>query len=379
MIRSDNHPEYRQCVLSLMDNIADPDIVFDSEGASNYYHEFLQKKKQLVPVSEVAEMELLQMIDEITKAGKGQKYNCIIGVSGGVDSTYVAFKAKELGLRPLLVHFDNGWNSETAVSNINKTLDKLGFDLYTYVLDWNEFKDLQIAYFNSGVVDIEVLTDHAIIAVLHKIALKFSVSYILSGTNVATEATLPKSWIWNKTDHVNIRNIHKKFGTRKIKNYPFFDWQLKKTAQFKKVKVLPILNYLNYQKALAKKTIATELGWEDYGLKHGESVFTRFYQGFILPQKFAIDKRKAHLSDLIFSGQISKPEALELIKQTIYKPDELKRDMEFVLKKLDMTNSFFQNWIIEKGVDHSVYGFEKSIWQSNFLMKKLHNLRKKIK
>jgi len=278
----------------------------------------------------------------------------------------------------LLVHFDNGWNTETAVANINNIVNKLGFDLYTYVLDWNEFKDLQIAYFKSGVVDIEVLTDHAIIAVLHKLALQFSIKYILSGTNVVTEATLPQSWIWNKTDHVNIKNIHRKYGTLKLKSYPFFDWRLKKTAQFKGIKVLSILNYLNYNKEEVKKTIQSELNWIDYGMKHGESLFTRFYQGFILPRKFAIDKRKAHLSNLIFSGQISKTEALKLINEEVYHSQDLKRDMDFVLKKLDLSTAWFDNWLLEVRVDHAVYGFEKSIWQSNDFMKKMYILKHKF-
>jgi len=379
MIRSENHPDYRQCKLSLMDNIADPDIVFDNEGVSNYYHEYLKQHNLHVKNGVAALSALTQLAEEIKTAGKEKKYNCIIGVSGGVDSTYVAFKAKELGLTPLLVHFDSGWNTETAVSNINNIVNKLGFDLYTYVLDWNEFKDLQIAFFKSGVVDIEVLTDHAIIAVLHKLALKFSVTYILSGTNVATEATLPKSWIWNKTDHVNIKNIHKKFGLLKINSYPFFDWRLKKTAQLKGIKVVSILNYMNYNKDTVKKTIKTELGWIDYGMKHGESLFTRFYQGYILPKKFAIDKRKAHLSNLIFSGQISKSEAMELMNKEVYNPEELKRDMNFVLKKLDFTASYFDNWLLDERIDHSFYGYEKSIWQSNFIMKKLFVLRQKFK
>ena len=376
MFRSENHPKYQQCALSLMDNIADPDIVFDKAGVSNYFHQYKIMRSLHLPDENTKESKLFQIIGEIKKAGNGKKYDCIIGISGGVDSSYVAYKAKELKLRPLLVHFDNGWNSETAVSNINNLVNKLGFDLYTYVVDWEEFKDLQLAYIKSGVIDIEVLTDHAIIAVLHKLALKFSISYILSGTNAATETTLPKSWIWSKTHHVNIQRIHSKFGLLKLKSYPFFDWRLKKVAQFKKIKVVSILNYLNYDKAVVRKTIASELNWKDYGVKHGESTFTKFYQCYILPQKFAIDKRKAHLSDLIFSEQITKTEALKLIKEELYSKEELIRDKAFVLKKLNLSSEYFEQWLSEPATHHAVYGYEKSIWESNLLMKKIYFLRR---
>jgi N-acetyl sugar amidotransferase len=378
MIRSESHPEYQQCKVSLMDNIADPDIVFDEDGTSNYFHQYKRMRSLHLPDVNTKESKLLQIIGEIKKAGSGKKYDCIIGISGGVDSSYVAYKAKELNLHALLVHFDNGWNSETAVSNINNLVNKLGFDLFTYVVDWEEFKDLQVAYIKSGVIDIEVLTDHAIIAVLHKLALKFSVSYILSGTNATTESTLPKSWIWSKTDHVNIQQIHSKFGSLKLKSYPFFDRLLKKTVQFKKIKVISILNYLNYEKAIVKKTIASELNWKDYGVKHGESIFTKFYQCHILPQKFAIDKRKAHLSDLIFSEQITKTDALKLMQEELYSLEELIRDRDFVLKKLNLSSEYFQEWLTAPPVQHSFYGYEKSIWHSNVLMRKLFFIRKKF-
>ncbi|MFM6923862.1 MAG: N-acetyl sugar amidotransferase, partial [Ferruginibacter sp.] len=299
-----NRP-YRQCSISVMDTIADPDIQFDEQGICNYYYEYLQKEKWFVPAKDEAPVKLDAIVQQIKEAGAGKKYDCITGISGGVDSTYLCLKAKELGLRPLIVHFDNGWNSELAVRNIEQIIAKLGFDLYTLVVDWNEFKDLQLAYLKASVVDIEALTDHAIAGTLYKIAAENNIKYILSGYNIVTEAVLPSYWVFNKSDNVNIRDIHKKYGSRPLKTYPLFGMKERKYfAGVKGIESINLLNYLPYNKAAVKEIITRELGWRDYGGKHYESVFTRFYQGYILPVKFGIDKRKAHLSNLIFSGQL---------------------------------------------------------------------------
>jgi N-acetyl sugar amidotransferase len=357
-----NRP-YQQCAISVMDTIADPAISFDEKGICSYYYEYLQKEKWFVPEKEEAELKLAEIVKQIRDAGAGKKYDCITGISGGVDSTYLCLKAKELGLRPLIVHFDNGWNSELAVKNIEQIIAKLGFDLYTLVVDWEEFKDLQLAYLKASVVDIEALTDHAISGTLYKLAAENNIKFILSGYNIVTEGVLPAYWVFNKSDDINIKDIHKKFGAKLLKTFPFFGMRKKKYfAGIKGIESINLLNYLPYNKSKVKSIIANELGWRDYGGKHYESVFTRFYQGYILPVKFGIDKRKAHLSNLIFSGQITKEDALAELKKPIMETGQLKDDYEFVLKKLNLSAEGFENLLAQPRREHTEFATMQSIY-----------------
>src|SRR5580658_517946 len=209
-------PTYQQCTMTVMDTIADPGISFDGNGVCNYYHEFKAAEKERVFTGQEGERKLIELTDRIKKEGKDKPYDSIMGLSGGVDSSYVAYQAKRLGLRPLAVHFDNGWNSELAVMNIENIVSKLGFDLYTYVIDWNEFRDLQLAYLKASVVDIEAITDHALFATLYRLAGEKKIRFFLNGTNVQTENTLPKSWIHSKSDHINIKAIHKRSEERRV-------------------------------------------------------------------------------------------------------------------------------------------------------------------
>lgn len=366
---------YQQCVLSLMDTISDPNISFDAKGISNYYYQYLDAEKTYVRKGAEGADALNKLITAIKQSGAGKKYDCITGVSGGVDSTYLSYMARQWGLNPLVVHFDNGWNSELAVKNIENIISKLGFDLYTLVVDWEEFKDIQLSYFKASVVDIEAITDHAIVATLHKLAHQYGIKYILSGNNIVTEATLPPYWIWNKADHVNLRDIHRKHGKVPMKTFPLFTTKVKKLSKMKGVEVVYPLNNIYYNKAEAKKTIIEQLEWRDYGGKHYESVFTRFYQGYILPVKFNIDKRKAHLSNLIFSGQIDKAHALEEIQKPIYEEEVFLSDYEFVLKKLEFTEAEFNQWLQEPRHEHSEYAVEQSVWDKYLLLRPFKKLR----
>ncbi|HEV2479889.1 MAG TPA: N-acetyl sugar amidotransferase [Puia sp.] len=354
---------YRQCAISVMDTIADPDITFDENGISNYYYEYEKAAATLHPGEEG--WNLLEGIAaRIKEEGKDQPYDCIMGLSGGVDSTYVAYMAKKLGLRPLAVHFDNGWNSELAVKNIENIVNRLGFDLFTYVINWNEFRDLQIAYLKASVVDIEAITDHAIFASLYRLAGERKIKYILSGTNVQTENTLPKSWIHSKHDHINIKAIHKLYGTTPLKTFPFSNAKVKRYyQQVMGVRSISVINYVDYNKKKVKELIQEELEWRDYGGKHYESIWTRFYQGYILPKKFRIDKRKAHLSDLIFGGQITKAEALEELAKPVYDPAQFDIDYEFVLKKLGLTVEEFEAIMKTPPRSHYDFDYEKPIDQ----------------
>ena len=373
---------YQQCSVSVMDTIADPDISFDEKGICNYYYDYMEAERKMVFKGAEGESKLLELISKIKEAGKGKDYDCITGVSGGVDSTYLCLKAKEWGLRPLIVHFDNGWNSELSVKNIENIIDKLGFHLHTLVVDWDEFKDLQLAYLKASVVDIEVLTDHAIIGTMFKLAAKHNIKYILSGSNVVTEYVLPRHWIFGKGDHVNIRNIHKQFGTHTLKSYPFFDWTSKQLhGKIKNIQIVSPINYLAYNKKAVKSEIITKLNWRDYGGKHYESVFTRFYQGYILPVKFGIDKRKAHLSNLIFSGQITKNDAIEELKSPPLTAEQVQEDKEFVLKKLGLTTDEFDALMKLPRREHAEFGTEQGFYQKYPFMKPFRpigNLLKKI-
>ncbi len=361
---------YQQCSRCMLDTNDDPAITFNQEGICNHCLNYDKMEKELVYKGEAGEKKLAETVEIIKKAGKGKAYDCILGVSGGVDSTYLAYKAKELGLRTLCVHFDNGWNSELAVKNIENIISKLGFDLETYVVNWPEFKDIQLAYFKANVVDIEAITDHAITGTIYRLATKYGIKYILTGNNVATEVVLPKYWIFHKADAANIKDIHDKFGTIKLKNYPFFGSKEKHLYQtVKGIKSVDLLNYMPYIKDQVKKEISEKLEWRDYGGKHYESVFTRFYQGYILPQKFGIDKRKAHYSNLICSGQMTKTEVISKMEEDIYPAELIETDKEFVLKKLGMSEEFFNDYLKQPRREHTEYKTEQSVYQNYPILK----------
>ncbi len=374
MVLSEKDPNYRQCSISVMDNIADPGITFDENGVCNYYHEYRRAEGSFIFNDAEAAERLDKAVSTLKNSGKGRKYDCILGVSGGVDSTYLALKAKELGLRVLCVHFDNGWNSELAVRNIESIVSKLGFELYTYVVDWEEFKDVQLSYFKANVVDIEGVTDIAIYLCLEKTCAKYNLKYILDGRNFVTEQTLP--FTWSNKDLGNLLNIHKIFGQRPLKSFPLIGrWQRNIHAFKKSYTSVPLLNYLHYNKDEAKQEITDKLDWKDYGGKHFESVFTRFYQGYILPNKFHVDKRKAHLSNLIFSGQITKEDALNELSKPIYSAEQLAIDKPFVLKKLGFTEAEFDKYLATPPVDHGKYGNLKSLGDDFPVLKLLRPIK----
>jgi len=367
--------KYQVCTNCVMDT-TDPDIVFDEKGVCNHCHEYEEKRKPVDQPLEVKQKKLAAFTAQIKKAGEGKDYDCITGVSGGVDSTYAVYLLKELGLRPLVVHLDNGWNSELAVQNIENIVTRLGFDLYTKVLDWNEFKELQVAYLKASVLDLEALTDHAITATLYEQAAANNIKYIMAGTNTVTEAILPVNWRYaNKTnDSVNIRDINDRFRKKPIKDFPLLSFQ-KYSYYFKikKIQWFGLLDYYDYDKAGAKAIIEKELGWRDYGGKHYESIITRFYQGYILPNKFNIDKRRAHLSTLIVSGQMSREAALKELALPIMEEQVLKQDLEYVPKKLGLTEKDFEEIMKLPPKSHYDYKTDKKI--RNFIF----SVNKKMK
>jgi len=368
-----NYQICRRCVM----DTTDPYIKFDEKGICNHCKEYFKLAKQKVFVGNEGEKRLNKIIDDIKKSGKGHKYDSIIGLSGGVDSSYSAYLTKRFGLRPLAVVVDNGYDSRIAKMNVKNIVKKFNWDLYTYIINQEEFIDLQLAYLKASVIDIEAITDHAIAAVLYKVACENKVKYIISGNNIVTEAILPESWSWYKNDLKNLKNIHKKFGTIKLKEFPTLGiWKDIYYRVFKKIKFVTFLNYVKYIKRDAKKIIIKELNWKDYGVKHSESIFTKFYQCYILPQKFNVDKRKAHLSTLICSGQITRNEALKELMKPLYNQNALKKDKAFVLNKLGLSEVEFEKLMRLPIKAHQIYGSDKWLY---VLLKRFYFLLKKFR
>jgi N-acetyl sugar amidotransferase len=333
---------YRVCVRCVMDT-SDPDITFDADGCCGHCRR-AERLLRLLPASDdEAERRLANVVEKVNRLTTKDEYQCVVGLSGGVDSSYVALLAARLGLRVLAVHFDNGWNSEIAVANIQSICEKLAFDLRTYVIDWDEFRDLQRSFLRASVIDVELVTDHAIFAAMLRLARQHRIRFVLSGTNLATEAILPQAWVWPKQDLRNIRAIHRRFGEIPMKTFPvcgMLRWSVLRYTVLGPT-YIELLNEVRYRKKEVLKTLEDEVGWRYYGGKHYESVFTRFYQAYLLPTKFGVDKRRAHLSSLIMNGEMDRSEALAELAEPLYAPEDLAEDRSYVLKKLGFSELEF--------------------------------------
>ena len=334
--------EYRICNRCIMDT-TDPDIVFDPAGVCNHCHRYdAIAAKRLIPLGE-RPARLTLLVEKIKRDGRGKDYDCVIGVSGGVDSTYVAYLAHELGLRPLAIHFDNGWNSELAVANIEKTLKTLGIDLFTYVVNWPEFRDLQLSFLKASTPDGEVPTDHAIVALLYQMAVKHGLKHILLGVNVNSEAIMPRKWGYGYSDFRYISAVHRQFGNAPLRTFPRYTLrQLFVYMYLRKIELVPILDFIDYRKESAMQTIQNKLGWVYYGGKHYESIYTRFFQSYVLPRKFNIDKRRAHYANLALSEQMGRDEALRALEEPIYNAQGQQDDRSYAIKKLGLGEAEFE-------------------------------------
>lgn len=359
---------YQMCTRCVMDTTA-KDIVFDENGVCNYCTNFLKRMEDAQAKSMDLHFHRDKLISAIKANGKGKEYDCIVGVSGGVDSSYALYLAVKHGLRPLAVHLDNGWNSELASHNIANMIDSLGVDLYTHVIDWEENRDLQLSFFKANVVDIEMLMDNAMLALNYQQAAKYGIRHILFGTNMATEGmSLPPQWHQYKKDSYNIRQIHRRFGSVPIKTHPLFStidylWY----THVHKIKWISFLDYFPYNKSETIRLLQKEFGYKPYPYKHYESVFTRFYQGYILPHKFGYDKRRVHLSTLVISGQMTHEDAIKLLEYSPYPdPSQEEQDRIFVMKKLGFSEESFNRYLSAPEVPHQVYGSEK--WFSDLLL-----------
>lgn len=332
-----NEKGYRQCSVTLMDT-TDPDIQFDADGRSNWVEFF---ETQVAPVwnPNGKSEEFQNLVKRIKEEGKLKPYDCLIGLSGGVDSSYVAYLAWKNGLRPLVLHTDTGWNSELAVKNIEQIVKTCGFDLHTQVVDWSQMADLQRAFLYSGVPNQDIPQDHAISAAFFGYAAKHRIKWVLSGVNYATESVLPVAWGHGARDLKHLKAIHKRFGREPLGDFPQMGYLRfgVKYLLFSGIKIVMPLNMVKYNFKDAVTTLEEEFGWRYYGAKHYESRWTRFFQGWWLPEKFGFDKRLAHLSSLILAGQLTRDEAFTELKTTNYSAHTLNADRELVAKKLDLS------------------------------------------
>jgi len=368
--------DYQICTNCIMDT-TDPEIYFDENGVCNHCLKFEnQLKKNWFP-NEEGKKKLDAIINQIKRDGKNKKYDCVIGLSGGVDSSYLAYILKKLypELRILAVHIDGGWNSELAVHNIENIVKILGIDLYTGVVPWEEMQDLQLAFFKSQLANQDVPQDHAFFATLYDVANKNGIKYFLSGGNIATESILPSSWGYNASDGTLLTSVHQKFGKIKLKKYKIFSFFKRKLyyPYLKKFRIIRPLDFVPYNKDEAKNTIMSKLDWRDYGGKHHESRFTKFFQAYWLPKKFGFDKRKAHLSSLIVSQQISREDALKELEKEIYNELELQEDKEFIAKKLGLNIEEFEKIMAQPNKTFLDYS---SDYKKELLFSKIKNYLK---
>jgi len=357
------------CTRCVMDT-TDTEILFNEKGICNHCVEFDDITSKRWFPNEEGETLLKARIKLIKREGKGKEYDCILGLSGGIDSAYLAVKMKEYGLRPLVVHVDAGWNSELAVYNIEQVVKYCGYELHTHVMDWEEVKALQVAFLKSGVANQDTVQDHAYFSSLYQFAAKNGVKTVISGGNIATESIFPGSWHHSAMDAIHINAINKQFGDIKLKSYkPMSILQYYLFYPYiYRMKTLRPLNFMHYDKTKAMQYLIDEIGYKEYGRKHGESVFTKFFQNYYLPKKFGYDKRKPHLASLINAGQISREVALAELDKPLYEEKELLQDIQYVAKKLDLTVDELNGLINSSGVSYSNY----KNWDSRYkILKKV--------
>lgn len=335
---------------------SDPDIRFNSEGICNHCTAALHRIEKQIGASEDLEHKLLSLTQQIKREGENKEFDCIIGMSGGVDSTTVAYLVKQLGLRPLAIHLDNGWNTEISVDNIHNTLEVLDIELYTHVIEWDEFKDIQLSFLKASVPNCEIPTDHGIAALLFNAAANNGTRFILSGSNLSSESIMPLAWGHYHQDLKHLKAVYKTFYHKTIKTLPTISLLQYLNFVFRKgIRQIPFLNYINYDRNKYKAVLSKELGWRDYGSKHHESIWTRFFQGYYLPVKFGYDKRRAHLSSLICSGGMTRDEALEKMLEPTYPEALMKEDRLFVVKKFGLSENEFDSIVNAKPCAHSEY------------------------
>lgn len=356
---------YRICSNCVMDT-SDSAITFDGSGVCDHCRTFYTKIKPNWHTDERGRAELDKLVARIKEAGKGHDYDCIIGLSGGIDSSYLTYVAKtELGLRPLVFHVDAGWNSQEAVNNIEKLVDHLGLDLFTHVIEWEEIRDLQLAFFKSGVPHIDTPQDHAFFATMYKYARDNGINYILTGGNYSTECVRnPLEWMYYQSDLIQLRDIHARFGTRPLKTFPTTSILKHKVylPYLKGIRLVRLLDFVPYSKDAAVALLVDRLGWQPYPQKHFESRFTRFYEGYWLPTRFGYDTRKVQFSSLILTGQMTREGALRKLATPSYDPETIAHDIEYVATKLGISVGELMSYHALPKKTHKDYKSQQAIY-----------------
>ena len=367
---------YRICSRCVMDT-TDVEITFDQDGVCNHCTEFENVTRKRWFPNEQGARRLAKSIDEMKSAGKGREYDCILGLSGGIDSSYLALKAKDWNLRPLVVHVDAGWNAELAVSNIEAIVKHCNYDLHTHVVDWEEMRDLQLAFLRAGVPNQDVPQDHVFFASLYNFAMKHGIRHVLSGGNIATESIFPLTWQASAMDAINLKAIHRAYGERPLKTYSlvsFFDYYIG-YPYLKGMRVLRPLDNMPYNKELAVAELEEKIGWRSYGRKHGESLFTKLFQNHFLPMKFGYDKRRPHYASLIVSGQMTREQALKSLEEPLYDPTELEVDIAYFCKKLRITRAQFEKFISDPPRRHEDF----ATWKHRYaILKAAQSIYQKV-
>lgn len=337
----------------------DTEITFDQDGHCNHCNDYFRNLRALTYQGDSSDAKLERIVAAIKASGRNSAYDCLIGVSGGLDSSYAAFVLKKLGLRTLCVHLDNGWDSSVSVRNIRSMVGKLGFDYESFVLDWEEFKDLQLSFLRASVPEADTPTDMAIQAVVYETAARHGIKYIISGGNIATEGILPKSWHYDAKDSKYLRAIQERFGTRKLGTFPVFDYRNWIHYKLKGIKTIYLLNLVPYSKQIATRTLETHFSWESYVRKHHESMYTGFIQSYLLVEKFRIDYRLPTLSSSICAGEITREAALAILTQKAYDDANVEKEKSFLCKKLGISVSEFDEIIAAPPRSHMDYPNDK--------------------
>ena len=373
---------YQICTNCVMDT-TDSAITFDANGVCDHCRNFYENTLPTWHPDERGRAELQAIVEKIKEEGKGKDFDCIMGMSGGIDSSYLTYVAKEhFGLRPLVFHVDAGWNSQEAVNNIEKLVDQLGLDLFTEVIDWEEMRDLQLAYFKAGVPHIDIPQDHAFFATMYNFANKHGIKYILTGANYSTECVKnPKEWIYFGTDVVQIRDIHAKFGRRPLRNYPLSNILRHKVwlRYIKGIKVVMPLNYVPYVKAEAVKLLVEKFGWQTYPQKHFESRFTKFYEGYWLPKKFGYDTRRVQFSSLILTKQMTRDEALAKLASPAWDEATIAHEFEYVATKLGISVEELQGYMDAPNKTYRDYKSQRGLFSVGAKVMKLLGLETAVK
>lgn len=355
---------YKVCSNCVMDS-TDSRIAFDENGVCDHCNTFFTKIKPNWHTGDRGRVELSKLVEKVKASGKGRDFDCIIGMSGGIDSSYLTHTATQLGLRPLVFHVDAGWNSEVAVNNIEKLVDNLGLDLYTEVIDWAEMRDLQLAFFKSGVPHIDTPQDHAFFATMYKFAEQHNVKYILTGANLSTECIRnPIEWMYYQSDSIQLRDIHAKFGVRPLVNYPVTSILHHKIwlPYFKGIKVVRPLNMVEYNKVAAVQLLSDKFGWQPYPQKHFESRFTRFYEGYWLPSKFGFDTRKVQYSSLIVTEQMTREDALVELQTPALDDATVRQEFEYVATKLEISIDELKSYLTAPNKTYRDYKSQEGLY-----------------